>query len=179
MKSEGDGHIKAPISKIHPTNVVGLEGVIEETEDATTLDYGLSPTFTTSTAAKQWCKRNLTYGCSVYGIFGPDGKKPGSGYIKYRGALRPLLAEADLRAGPRATGANTTARVMPVSWFRSLDGASGLARVMPVVDIQQAIAGSSRVMPVITAETIGWIAIYKKNKLRKFTIKNLLAARPV
>jgi hypothetical protein len=137
-------------------------GVDEETEDAATLDYGLSPTFATSTAAKQWCKRNLDYGCSVYGIYGPDGKKPGSGYIKYRGALRPLLAEADLRGDPRATGANAPA---PASWFRSLDGAGGLARVMPVVDIQAAIAGSSRVMPVIADKDIGWIAIYKKSKL--------------
>ena len=116
MKSNGHGRVKAPKSKIHPANVVGLEGVAEEEPEAAVRDYALSPTFQTLAAAKAWCDRNLTYGKSGYGLYDAEGNQPGSTHIKYGGELRALLAEPELRASVPATHheGGAYARVMPV-----------------------------------------------------------------
>jgi hypothetical protein len=111
-------------------------------------DYALSPTFATPAEAEAWCERNLTYGKSVYGLYDAEGKR-GLTHIKYRGALRALLTEAELRASvDMGQGANTS------------------ARVMPVVDVRWGIADSARVMPVNGPQTIAWVVIYKKDKFR-------------
>ena len=128
-------------------------------------DYALSPTFATSAVAEAWCERNLTYGKSVYGLYNAEGNA-GTTHIKYRGGLRALLTEAELRASvDMGQGANTSARVMPVSWV-GVPEAADKARVMPVVDVQWGVADSARVMPVGAAQTIAWIVIHKKDKLR-------------
>jgi hypothetical protein len=113
-------------------------------------DYALSPTFATSAEAEAWCERNLTYGKSVYGLYDAEGNA-GTTHIKYRGTLRALLTEAELRASvDMGQGANTSARVMPVEWVGVPEGADK-ARVMPVTAAQAAIV---------------WVVIHKKDKLR-------------
>ena len=96
-------------------------------------DYALSPTFGTSAEAEAWCKRNLTYGKSVYGLYDAEGNA-GTTHIKYGGRLRALLTEAELRASVPAT--------------------------------QHEGGAYARVMPVGAAQTIAWIVIHKKDKLR-------------
>ena len=96
-------------------------------------DYALSPTFATSAEAEAWCKRNLTYGKSVYGLYDVEGNA-GTTHIKYGGRLRALLTEAELRASVPAT--------------------------------QHEGGAYARVMPVGAAQTIAWIVIHKKDKLR-------------
>ena len=144
---------------------VGADEFAEAGGVVPTRDYGLSPTFATSAAAEAWCVRNLTYGKSVYGLYDSEGNQPGSTHVKYRGALRPLLTETELRTSVDVgQGANTLARVMPVSWFKSLDGAGGVGRIMPV-------------LPDETVQVILWIAIFKKSKLRGFVAADLFAPR--
>jgi hypothetical protein len=128
-------------------------------------DYALSSTFATSAEAEVWCERNLTYGKSVYGLYDEEGNA-GTTHIKYRGALRALLTEAELRASvDMGQGANTSARVMPVTDVRW--GIADSARVMPVawVGVPEG-ADKARVMPVSATEAIAWVVIYKKDKLR-------------
>lgn len=111
-------------------------------------DYALSPTFASSAEAEAWCVGNLTYGKSVYGLYDAEGKA-GTTHIKYRGDLRALLTEAELRESvDMGQGANTSARVMPVT------------------DVRWGIADSARVMPVSAVQMIVWIVIHKKDKLR-------------
>jgi len=134
---------------------------------ASVRDYALSPTFATSVDAAAWCDRNLSYGKSVYGLYDAEGNA-GLTHIKYRGALRALLTEAELRASVPATNheGGAYARVMPVMDVRW--GVADSARVMPVawVGVPEG-ADKARVMPVSAAEAaIVWIAIYKKDKLR-------------
>ena len=163
MKSDGKGHVNAPKSKVHPTNIVGLEG-IEDTDNNTVRDYDLSPTFKSSKIAKAWCERNLTYGKSVYGLYNAQGNS-GRSHIKYRKTLRPLLTEAQLRSiVDIRQDANTSTHVMPVldvQWGVSRD-----AHVMPVLDVQWGVADSARIMPVDEAQSIVWIVIFKKSKRR-------------
>lgn len=174
---------------------VGVEEFDEASGAVSIRDYGLSPTFATLEEATRWCDHNLTYGKSVYGLYDGEGNQPGSTHIKYRGALRPLLSEAELRGSVDVgQGASTAARVMPVTWvgvpegadkarvmpvtwFRSLDGAGGVARIMPVIDVQWGISGGARVMPAESNNSIVWIAIFKKSKRRLFTAKEFLAPR--
>jgi hypothetical protein len=190
MKSEGDGHVKAPISKIHPMNVAGLEGVAEQESDSVRL-YDISPTFRTQASAEAWCDLKLTYGKSAYRLHGETCTSKtcrgcGSTHIKYRKTVRPLLSETELRdLFARGENFDDHRRQMNL-----------VAHIVPVIDVQLGIAGGARVMPVLLAgvtegggkarvmpvndgSNIVWIAIYKKSKLRKFTIKNLLAARPL
>jgi len=144
---------------------VGADEFAEAGGVVPTRDYGLSPTFATSAAAEAWCVRNLTYGVSPYGLYDSEGNQPGSTHVKYRCALRPLLTETELRtSNDVGQGANTSARVMPVSWFKSLDGAGGVGRIMPV-------------LPDETVQVILWIAIFKKSKLRRFVAADLFAPR--
>ena len=128
-------------------------------------DYALSPTFATSAEAEAWCERSLTYGKSVYGLYDAEGNA-GTTHIKYRGVLRALLTEAELRASvDMGQGANTSARAMPV--VDAFGGAADAARVMPVawVGVPEG-ADKARVMPVSAAQVIAWIVIHKKDKLR-------------
>ena len=68
--------------------------------------------------------------------------------IKYRGTLRPLLKEAEVRAGRHEVGAHITNDTP--------------ARIMPVLDIQWGIASSARIMPVETpVHMVKYIVIYK------------------
>ena len=188
MKSEGNGHVKAPKSKIHPTNVVGLEG-IEEPVVSTVRDYALSPTFHTQASAEAWCDINLTYGKSAYRLhsetcMSKNCRGCGNSHIKYRKTLRPLMSEEELRVSFAAgenfedhrRQMNLVAHVMPVidvQW-----GVADMARVMPVswIGVPEG-ADKARVMPVGGEQTIVWVAIYKKSKLRKFTIKQFFAPR--
>ena len=123
-------------------------------------DYELSPTFATSAEAAAWCDRNLSYGKSVYGRYDAEGNA-GLTHIKYRGHLRPLLTEAELRASVPATNHE----------------GGNYARVMPVVDVQWGVANAARVMPVTAQQVIVWVAIYKKDKRRAVTAKQLFGGR--
>ena len=155
---------------------VGAEEFAEAGGVVPTRDYGLSPTFATSAAAEAWCVRNLTYGKSVYGLYDSEGN-PGSTHIKYRGDLRLLLTEAELRTSiDTGQGANTAARVVPVNWVGVPEGADK-ARAMPVTDVQWGVADAARPMPVISDPAIVWIVIYKKSKLRRFVAADLFAPR--
>jgi hypothetical protein len=140
-------------------------------------DYELSPTFATSAAAAAWCDRNLSYGKSVYGLYDAEGNA-GLTHIKYRGHLRPLLTEVELRASVPATNheGGNYARVMPVvdvQW-----GVADAARVMPVswVGVPEG-ADKARVMPVSAQQVIVWVAIYKKDKRRAVTVSQLFGGR--
>jgi hypothetical protein len=169
MKSDGTGPVKAPKSKVHPTNVVGLEGVAEEEGPVKTISFALSPTFQTLVDAKKWCTHNLTYGKSGYKRHAEtctNSKCGGCGagtHIKYRKRrghphLRPLLTEAELRSSIDAKS------TMDVQW-----GIKDGARVMPVLWItDDALEGAdkARVMPVKADAAIVWIAIYRKDKRR-------------
>lgn len=119
-------------------------------------DYGLSPTFNTSAEAAAWCDEKLRYGKSVYGLYDADGNL-GQTHIKYRGALRPILTETELRSSVPATyhEGGAYARVMPVSWIGVPEGAD-----------------KARIMPIKGAPSIKWIAIFKKEKLRPFKISS-------
>ena len=123
-------------------------------------DYGLSPTFDTSEAAAAWCDEKLTYGKSVYGLYAAEGNA-GLTHIKYRGALRSILTEDELRCSVPATHHEGGA----------------YARVMPV-DIRWGIADAARVMPLNTQPTLKWVAIFKKDKLRAFKVANFFGRRP-
>jgi hypothetical protein len=185
MKSDGNGRtVKAPKSKLHPTNVVGLEGVVEEENVGNADDYRLSPSFDTTKTAKMWCKRMLTYGSSTYPRHSTgctNERCRGCGdktHIKYRGKMRPLLTEEELRASiDVGQGANTSARIMPVADVRW--GAADSARVMPVswIGVPEG-ADKARIMPAGREEAIVWIVIYKKDKIRtSFTIRQFLGVR--
>jgi hypothetical protein len=128
---------------------------------ASVRDYELSPTFATSTEAAAWCDRNLSYGKSVYGLYDAEGNA-GLTHIKYRGHLRPLLTEAELRVSVPATNheGGAYARVMPVAWLGVPEGAD-----------------KARVMPVSDQQVIVWIAIYKKDKRRAVTARQLFGGR--
>jgi hypothetical protein len=154
MKSDGNGRVNAPKSKVHPANVVGLEGVAEEEPEAG-VSFALSPTFHTLASAKVWCDRNLTYGKSAYWRHGETCTNPkclgcGEGtHIKYRKrkdhpSLRPLLTEAELRSS---------------------------------LDIQWGIKDGARVMPVKTEAAIAWIAIFRKDKRRAVTLSQFFGGR--
>lgn len=141
------------------------------------IDYGLSEPFDDPKEAKKWCLKNLTYNCSEYkrhnnpctctGSHGTcirENSGPGETYIKYRGELRPLYSEAEIRSSPEHGRGNTDARIMPVLTIGTTDH----ARIMPVkTDIQWGIKDSARVMPATTPAKIVWIVIYKLEKLRK------------
>jgi hypothetical protein len=135
-------------------------------------EYDLSPTFQTSELAAAWCERNLTYGKSVYGLYDAEGNA-GNTHIKYRGKLRPILTEIELRSTMHVTGANLSARIMPidVQWGISRD-----AHIMPV-DVQWGVADSARIMPVNDETTIAWIVIFKKCKRRAFKISEFFGRR--
>jgi hypothetical protein len=141
---------------------------------ASVRDYALSLTFATSAAAAEWCDRNLSYGKSVYGLYDAEGNA-GLTHIKYRGHLRPLLTEDELRASVPATNheGGAYARVMPV--MDVFGGAADAARVMPVswVGVPEG-ADKARIMPVGGERVIVWIAIYKKDKRRAVTARQLL-----
>ena len=159
---------------------VGIEEFAEAggvVPTASVRDYALSPTFPTSAAAATWCERNLTYGKSVYGLYNSEGNQPGSTHIKYRGELRALLPEAELRASvDMGQGANTSARIMPVADV--FGGAADAARVMPVswVGVPEG-ADKARIMPVSGEYAIVWIAIYKKDKRRAVTASQFFGGR--
>jgi hypothetical protein len=141
------------------------------------IDYGLSEPFDHPNEAKKWCIKNLTYNCSEYkrhnnpctctGSHGTcirENSGPGETYIKYRGELRPLYSEAEIRSSPEHGRGNTDARIMPVLTIGTTDH----ARIMPVkTDIQWGVKDSARVMPATTPSKIVWIVIYKLEKLRK------------
>ena len=149
---------------------VGIEEFNEAAgeERSTVSDYALSPTFETSELAVAWCERNLTYGKSVYGLYDAEGSA-GNTHIKYRHKLRPILTEAELRQ----TGTTLSRGTIPndVQWGISRD-----AHIMPV-DIQWGLADSSRIMPVTSESTIAWIAIFKKDKLRRFKASEFFSPR--
>lgn len=150
MKSEGNGRVKAPNSKVHPTNVIGLEGVVEEEEPK----KALSPTFHTLAAAEAWCVRNLSYGKSVYKQHKETCAKTnckgcGGTHIKFDSKIRTLWSETDLRAS-FLTGERFEDRT------------------------RQRVA---QVMPVTAAQSIVWVVIYKIDELRtSFTIRQFLAS---
>jgi hypothetical protein len=144
-------------------------------------DYELSPTFETAQEAKSWCERKLTYPSSEYRrhIETCDNARCtgcGMTHIKYRGKTRALLSEADLRRSvDMGQGANTSARVMPVSWIGTPEAADK-ARIMPV-DIRWGIADSARIMPLNGEPVLRWITIYKKDKLRAFKVSELFGRK--
>ena len=157
---------------------VGIEEFNEAAgeERSTVSDYALSPTFETSEVAKGWCESKLTYGSSIYGRHTEictDTRCMGCGttgttHIKYRGKLREILSEDQLRAsiGSWTVGANLSARIMPVSWIGTPEAADK-ARIIPV-EVSWGVADSARIMPVTSVSTIAWIVIFKKDKLRRF-----------
>lgn len=145
----------------------------------TVQNYALSPTFQTLEAAEAWCGKNLSYGKSVYWQHDETCTNQhcrGCGartHIKYRGELRALLTEAELRSSvDMGTGVDTSGRLMPVvdvQW-----GIKDAARVMPVswVGVPEG-ADKARIMPVGSERMIAWIAIYKKDKRRAVTARDL------
>ena len=150
-------------------------------------EYDLSPTFDSSELAVDWCERNLTYGKSVYGrhteLCTYSNCKgcctSGTIHIKYRGTLRPILSEEELREsiGSWTIGANLTARIMPVSsWIGTPSEAREQARIMPV-EVSWGVADSARVMPVARETSIAWITIFKKSKRRAVKASELFGRR--
>lgn len=148
-------------------------------------DYALSPTFETSELAKAWCEDKLTYGSSIYGRHTEVCTSPrcmgcgttGTTHIKYRGKLREILSEDQLRAsiGSWTVGANLSARIMPVSWIGTPEAADK-ARIIPV-EVSWGVADSARIMPVTAETTIAWIVIFKKDKLRRFKASDFFSPR--
>ena len=109
--------------------------------------YSISEfTFDTKESAKAWCNENLTYNSTFYNTYDAN-ESEGTTHIKYRGKLRPLLAEAEAR----------TSTLINI-------GANSAARIMPVTDIAWGVADTARIMPV-TTPSIKYIVIYK-NKFR-------------
>ena len=105
-------------------------------------------TFDTKEEAKKWCNTNLDYGSTFYNTYDASGNV-GTTHIKYRGKLRPLLAEGEARTSTLINiGANTDARIMPVT------------------DLAWGVADSARIMPV-TTPTIKYIVIFKKKFLKR------------
>jgi hypothetical protein len=166
---------------------VGIEEFNEAAgeERSTVSDYALSPTFETSELAKDWCESKLTYGSSIYGRHTEICTSPrcmgcgttGTTHIKYRGKLREILSEDQLRAsiGSWTVGANLSARIMPVSWIGTPEAADK-ARIIPV-EVSWGVADSARIMPVTSESTIAWIAIFKKDKLRRFKASEFFSPR--
>jgi hypothetical protein len=166
---------------------VGIEEFNEAAgeERSTVSDYALSPTFETSELAKDWCEIKLTYGSSIYGRHTEICTSPrcmgcgttGTTHIKYRGKLREILSEDQLRAsiGSWTVGANLSARIMPVSWIGTPEAADK-ARIIPV-EVSWGVADSARIMPVTSESTIAWIAIFKKDKLRRFKASEFFSPR--
>lgn len=156
MKSDGKGNVSAPKSKVHPTNIVGLEGIEEEV--VVKLPYGLSPTFDSDIAAKAWCKRHLSYsssafhlhdaaGCGIKGCKGCGSRT----HIHYR-TFQPIYTEEYVRsASDIGQWTDTQARRMPVDITWGVDG----------------IGGRARRMPVLGKGSIGYIVVFKKDKLRR------------
>jgi len=121
-------------------------------------DYEISETFDTKEDAKAWCSENLNYSSTFYNTF----EKDGSLCIRYRGGDRKILTEEEARASTLINiGANTAARIMPVSsdlgW-----GVKSSARIMPV-DVGQGANTAARIMPILTPD-LKYIVIYKKEK---------------
>ena len=151
------------------------------------IDYGLSRCFDTPKEAKKWCAENLTYPSSEYQLHknlctctGNRGSC-GTTHIKYRGELRPLYSESEIRASPEHGRGNTDARIMPVTTTNEIgQGANTSARIMPLTigtsdhariipvntDIQWGTKDTERLMPVTTEKKIVWIVIYKLDKLK-------------
>jgi len=164
---------------------VGIEEFNEAAgeERSTVSDYALSPTFMSSELAKTWCDNKLTYGSSIYGRHTENCTSPrcmgcGTTHIKYRGKLRDILSDDQLRASVlvwTGAGADVSARIMPVSWIGTPEAADK-ARIIPV-GISGGVANSDRIMPVTSESTIAWIAIYKKNKLRRFKASEFFSRR--
>jgi hypothetical protein len=117
--------------------------------------YKLSAqTFNSVKEAKLWWKdpasavsepHDVRVNITQYGIYdGPEGKS-----IKYRGGLRKIMTETEVRQQQAEIGAhitnNTPARIMPVT-----------------TDLQWGIASAARVMPVESEESVyKYVVIYK------------------
>lgn len=104
--------------------------------------------FDTKEEAKKWCNENLDYGSSYYNTYDASGNA-GTTHIKYRGKLRPLLAEGEAR----------TSTLINI-------GANDAGRIMPVTDLAWGVADSARIMPV-TTPTIKYIVIFKNKFLKR------------
>jgi len=143
------------------------------------LEYGLSVTFDTVEDAKAWCHQNLSYSCAEFclhtGTCTSKGCKGcGRTHIKYRGTLKELMSEADIRGAPWQGRANTDARIMPVraNVEAPTREGSSKARIIPVKiqaplnDIGQGANTSARIMPVEAPSKIVYIVIYKLDKLK-------------
>lgn len=113
--------------------------------------YSISElTFDTKEEAKGWCNENLDYGSTFYNTYDASGNA-GTTHIKYRGKLRPLLAEGEAR----------TSTLINI-------GANAAARIMPVSDLAWGVADSARIMPV-TTPTIKYIVIFKNKFLKRIS----------
>jgi hypothetical protein len=111
-----------------------------------------SETFDNGELAKAWANENLNYRSAFYELYDETGEKEGTTYIKYRGKLRPIWIEEQVRAyTDNGWGTKDSARIMPVM---TECGASikELARVAPV------LAGTDKV--------IKYIVIYKLDGLK-------------
>ena len=76
--------------------------------------YEYSETFPTKALAKTWCGANLTCGSSTSNLYNVNGT-PGDTHFKFRGALRVVMTDAELRASADlAWGSADTARITPV-----------------------------------------------------------------
>ncbi len=142
--------------------------------------YELSPTsFASVKEAKEWALANTprTYinkkgetveyeKPSAYGLYAEDGTK-GTTHIKYRGDLRAILTEEEVRgSGDLGYGVATSARVMPV-YADIGQGANTAPRIMPVYsDVALGSWAKPRIMPILSGEpaAIRYIVIYHREE---------------
>jgi len=120
MKSK-DGRVKAPKSKVHHTNVEGLNPVFDERDDVP-VEYSLSPTFATRDLAHQWILPKINWAgdwnttnsrvINVTPCF-EDGS-PGNTHIRSRGASVPIPIEQAFRMSQDFSRFGAGVRCVPV-----------------------------------------------------------------
>jgi hypothetical protein len=147
MKSK-NGKVKCQETKVNHHNVKNLE--VEEEDDLIERNYEISSSkFNTVQEARAWVSENLTYTASEYKLCSSNGLD-GNTHFRYRGGLREILNESQLReTTDMGQGANTSGRIMPVS-----------------VDVSSGIADSARIMPIKSNKIINYVVIYKREKLK-------------
>jgi hypothetical protein len=151
-----DGHVTARASKVHHSNVKGLEDV--EEDDVSVVDYDVSQIFDDVPTAKEWVGSNLTCPCAEMKLHYENCQEPNTvrccidpigqrTFIRYRGANKAIVTYEQLRGAPNiGLEGNSKARIQPV-----------------VMDIGQGVNTSARVWPVTESSAIKYAVVYKKS----------------
>lgn len=164
---------KAEISRLQAN-----EGLPTEPKNNKVRSYALSDTFETVSAAKHWGKDHLDYPVSEYKIHILECRDshcrgcwslPSDKFFKYRGMLRKLMSEKEVRSSfdPAEEGTAKHGRIIPVNVVGG--DVNTEARILPVVDLGYSVADKARAIPIndIDGEALRYIVIYTISKLKK------------